>query len=537
MNKLHVLFSFLFFLFLSDFAFAQPGNTNCGTCTVDSNCPTLQPGGGLCPEVIPNAQVGEAYDETVTFYMPEVIQITDPVTADVTLLNVDIVELVNLPTGLEWSCNMPSCIYQPSSNPPTSELGCIQICGTPDVAPGNYTITIRLLADVSVAGFGNVDDFEQTYTAELTVLPPEEGIAFSEIENCGSLGETLTAVQDFNPDQPTTWSWDIGDGQSHTDKEVTYQYNSPGVYDIILETTVSNYVVTNICVSDIEAGYCGDVEEAACGCHTFTGFPCPDPFITITGINLPSGSDVNSHCWSNLSIPTGGLSFDFTVWDEDESLPVVGSPHDDLGNFTININNGVGDYNFNNGNLSGVVTIGLVVGDTSIDTLTVTVHDFPEEPVIAQNVNDLSVANPNGHDVQWYLDGNAISGADADTYTAAADGDYSVIFTDANGCTSTSQTTMITVGTQDITKDASITSLYPNPASDNVFLEMNIFETHDLEIRIMDITGRILMIENKTGQSGTQIYDLNISELNSGLYFVQVILDNGSNLTQKLSVK
>ncbi len=531
--------SLLFVMFCLGWATAQPGNTNCGTCTPDPNCPSSQPSGGLCPETIPDAQVGEAYDESITFYLPEVISVTNPVSTDVTLMNVDIVELINLPTGLEWSCNNANCNYQPSSNPPASELGCIRFCGTPDVAPGNYTITIRILADVYVSEFDlNLDDYEQLYTVELTVLPPSNGIAFNVFTGCGSIADDLTATQDFNPDQPTEWSWDLGGGQTSSSKSVSYSYNSPGMYDIILETTVYNYIVTEICVTNITDGYCGDVEEAFCNCGTPVIGVCPDAFISIQGSNLATAPSGTSHCWSGLSIPTGGLDLEFTVWDEDEFLPIIGSPNDNLGNFTINIANGAGSYNFGNGNASGNVMIGTVLSSTTLDTLTVTVYEVPEEPMVDVNGTQLSVTNNNGYDIQWYLDGNPISGAEGENYEATSNGDYTVEFTNGDGCSSISQAvTVSTVSVKDLGGVATLSDIYPNPTNDEVFIQINMKEQHDLTLHVTDLMGRLVASKQVSVSEGEQVIATDVSHLDSGMYFIQIVLDNGEGITQKLNIQ
>lgn len=536
MKKRYLLFPFAFFMCLSLSVLAQPGNTNCGTCDVDTDCPTLMPDGGLCPEVIPNGQVGVPYSNAVTFYMPETLSVTEPIETDITLINVQIVELVNLPAGMEWSCNVPDCTYQPSSNPPDSELGCVTICGTPNAAPGDYTINIRLLADVSVAALGGtvLEDQEQFYTANVTILPPDVPIEYNTLAECGSITDTITAIQDFNPDQPTTWNWTLDGGMTADTRGVRYEYTEPGMYDIILETTVYDYVVTELCVS-ITDGYCGDVEELLCNCGGFAGV-CPDPFVSILGTSLPTVDGTDSHCWNNLSLPTGGLDFSFSIFDEDLGPP-AGSDNDLLGDFVVTISNGEGTYDFNNGNLSGTVTVGTVLNSVTTDTLTVTVYDFPPVPEFDQNTDDLTVSNNNGYDVQWYMDGMAVDGATDDTYGFSESGDFYVTFTDANGCVSTSETiTAIHSGINNTISEAYVSALYPNPANKEVYLSMEFLSTQDVELSIIDALGRTVAQEQHGAQFGEQIYQMDLSGLDRGLYFVQIRLGDGSRMTQRLMV-
>jgi hypothetical protein len=538
MNKRYLLLPFMFFMCLSVALFAQPGNANCGTCDVNPDCPTLMPDGGLCPELIPDGQVGVPYSFPVTFYMPETVSVTEPIETDITLIDVQITDMVNLPSGLEWSCNNADCSYQPSSNPPGSELGCITICGTPNAAPGEYTINIRLLADVSVAALGGavLEDQEQFFTATITILPPDVPIEFNILAGCESLTDTVTAIQDFNPDQPTTWSWALDGGATADTKGVRYEYTEPGMYDIILETTVYDYVVTELCVNSISDGYCGDVEEPVCNCGTPIIGVCPDPYVSILGTNLPTASGTTSNCWNNLSLPTGGLDFALTVFDEDNGPP-VGSDNDMLGEFMINVNNGEGSYDFSNGNLSGTITIGTILNAVTTDTLTVTVYDNPPAPEFAQDSDDLTVSNDNGYDIQWYLDGVAIDGATDATYTIIGSGDYSATYIDANGCMSTSdEVTAIFSSIENTISEANVSALYPNPTNKAVYLSMEFLSTQDVELNIIDALGRTVFQENHNTQSGEQIYQIDLSKLDSGLYFVQVRLGDGSRMTQRLMV-
>jgi len=492
------------------------------------------PDGGLCPELIPDGQVGEPYDFSVTFFMPETIMITDPVESDVNLENVEITDMVNLPSGLEWSCSNPDCTYQPTSNPPDSELGCIRICGTPNAAPGEYEISIRLLADVYVVALGaTIPDQEQFYTATITILPPDVPIVYTELSGCGSLSDDLEAVQDFNPDQPTTWSWNIN-GQTSDGKQASYAFTEAGAYDIILSTTVYDYVVTELCINSISDGYCGDTEEPFCTCGSFAGV-CPDPYVSLLGTTLPTADGTDSNCWGSLSENTGGLSFNLSVTDEDAGPP-FGSQDDLLGEFTIDINAGEGNYSFSNANLSGTVTIGTVLNSVTTDTLTVTVFDFPETPIVGQNGDELFVSNDNAYMTQWYLDGAAIDGATGNSTDVTDAGEYSIVFTDENGCTSASDPYSTAVGVDNVITEAEISALYPNPSKGTVHLEMDYSNSHDMQLNIMDALGKSVYQLNETAQSGKQVYTIDMSEMTSGLYFVRIRLDDGSQMTQKLTI-
>lgn len=70
------------------------------------------------------------------------------------------------------------------------------------------------------------------------------------------------------------------------------------------------------------------------------------------------------------------------------------------------------------------------------DVVTLDTVSVPVTPNILQSGNDLSVAAIYTT-YQWYLDGNPIGGATNPNYTMTANGTYSVVVTNSNGCTST----------------------------------------------------------------------------------------------------
>jgi PKD repeat protein len=84
----------------------------------------------------------------------------------------------------------------------------------------------------------------------------------------------------------------------------------------------------------------------------------------------------------------------------------------------------------------GVYDVTLIAGngsdtDTLLLTGFITVNPDPV-PVISINGNLLTSSIAQTY--QWYYDGNLITGATNQTYSAQQTGDYSVIVTDANGC-------------------------------------------------------------------------------------------------------
>jgi PKD repeat protein len=82
--------------------------------------------------------------------------------------------------------------------------------------------------------------------------------------------------------------------------------------------------------------------------------------------------------------------------------------------------------------VTGTTTIGCM-GQTTVN---VTVVPAPAPPTITWA--DMVLSTGAAASYQWYLDGEAISGATAQTWTPTVNGMYTVEVTDANGCSATS---------------------------------------------------------------------------------------------------
>jgi hypothetical protein len=154
---------------------------------------------------------------------------------------------------------------------------------------------------------------------------------------------------------------------------------------------------------------------------------------------------------------------------------------------------------------------------------------------------------PNAEDpnvvVSWsYGDGSMVNGVADSTntlspdYSYNEDGDYTVCMSvsDLNtGCFD------IVCNTVEYRKFNSIVnkqkqqqefSLYPNPASNKVFISINIAEKNaDLKFSITDLSGKpVQAFEKKNVAQGTQIFEWNTEAVANGLYIIQVQSGNAS---------
>jgi len=75
----------------------------------------------------------------------------------------------------------------------------------------------------------------------------------------------------------------------------------------------------------------------------------------------------------------------------------------------------------------------------------------------------------------------------------------------------------------------------PNPASDEVMVTLNLEDTaEDMQITIVDVTGRLIQERTLSNQSLRIREQIDIRDLESGVYLVNVIFNNRDIITKKL---
>jgi len=187
-------------------------------------------------------------------------------------------------------------------------------------------------------------------------------------------------------------------------------------------------------------------------------------------------------------------------------------------------------------NNSGVFYVGGKLYSRSVPTFSCIPRDantglylgkFTEEPDVAPQPSisldgfELTASPEFTGVIQWFLNGEVISGASYQTYTAVENGKYSVSYSYVQSCISTSaETNIVSVGLTDNLLNTF--EIYPCPFQDDITVELTDFpETSKLAI--FDYSGR-RMYEN-TFSNGIQKMDL--SSLKPGVYLFQISNSKG----------
>ncbi|WP_053977172.1 LamG-like jellyroll fold domain-containing protein [Mangrovimonas xylaniphaga] len=127
--------------------------------------------------------------------------------------------------------------------------------------------------------------------------------------------------------------------------------------------------------------------------------------------------------------------------------------------------------------------------------------------------------------------GNAvIDGATEQAFTPEASGNYAVEIT-VDGCVTTSGCMAVDVNALGIEESLMDTlKVFPNPTSGNLNVVLNgVYQTVDAQL--VSITGKVV---GKYQFSNSNGFDLNLSNFNSGLYFLKLKADNMDAVTVKV---
>ena len=158
------------------------------------------------------------------------------------------------------------------------------------------------------------------------------------------------------------------------------------------------------------------------------------------------------------------------------------------------------------------VTQVVVVGST---------EEAPETPeIMVTDVINLSIPDSYSS-YQWLLDGEAIDGANTNTYMATESGDYSVEVTNAAGCGTTSGTVNVVLTFTAEELGLERFSVSPNPFSDNLFVEMSTQTTGQYLLTVKDVNGKQLWAL-KTEINGSFQREISLRNQPAGVYLFTV---------------
>jgi trimeric autotransporter adhesin len=166
----------------------------------------------------------------------------------------------------------------------------------------------------------------------------------------------------------------------------------------------------------------------------------------------------------------------------------------------------------------------LLTGSTGCDSTATLVLTISATPVATATLsNNTTLTASAGASYQWFncATGMAIPGATSQTYTATANGSYSVTVSNAAGCSDSSAcVTVATVGIKE-NIEGSI-AVFPNPTRSDVTITMSDVSA---DVQIVDAQGK--MLRAVTVSNGEKI---DLSDYVPGVYFLRITTETGSAL-------
>ncbi len=220
--------------------------------------------------------------------------------------------------------------------------------------------------------------------------------------------------------------------------------------------------------------------------------------------------------------------------------PIVTCAFSNAGSIDLAVNGTGFTYLWSNGettedimNLTaGVYNVTVTDGNGCTSTLGTPVQIVQQPgPSTTTSVTNVSTTGGNdgavnltvtgGQPPYFYLWSNGATTEDISNVVA---GTYSVTVTDAGGCTSVKSATVSEPNGIDQIQGNSFT-VSPNPATDHLLITLPFSSTNN-RIQLYDLCGRLIAdFGTKTGT----YFDLNISNIASGNYFIKIINDRGTS--------
>jgi len=95
-----------------------------------------------------------------------------------------------------------------------------------------------------------------------------------------------------------------------------------------------------------------------------------------------------------------------------------------------------------------------------------------------------------------------------------------------------------TVGIAENTANNAVdnSSIFPNPATNNVTVKVNLVNTSKVQIEVLNTVGQVVRTIQSQGQTGSNSINVELNGLSSGIYFVTIKVDNAVS-TKKLVIE
>jgi hypothetical protein len=98
-------------------------------------------------------------------------------------------------------------------------------------------------------------------------------------------------------------------------------------------------------------------------------------------------------------------------------------------------------------------------------------------------------------------------------------------------------TSLYPLGTTDFTATIKNVSVYPNPTSDEVNIELNMKESDEILTSLVDMNGNMIETKSVKTTLGTNKITFNVSKLAQGIYNVLIFDSKNNSSVHKITVQ
>ena len=150
----------------------------------------------------------------------------------------------------------------------------------------------------------------------------------------------------------------------------------------------------------------------------------------------------------------------------------------------------------------------------------------PAQPTITTSGSNLTTATATTY--QWYYNGALISGATSQNYTPTQNGIYVVRTTDVNGCVNVySKGYAFSISTELEELEGKNISIYPNPSTGIIDIDLNYQNPNKLNVVIIDTFGKIVFESENSSR-------IDLTQLANGIYTMAITVDTKKSIYKKI---
>ncbi len=313
-----------------------------------------------------------------------------------------------------------------------------------------------------------------------------------------------------------------------TDGDSPGNYGVSDYWFIKLDSTL-NFVWNDV-IGGTRADHCNDILKADDGGYFLTGF-------TLSNDSLPLPFNNNG---------TADYYFVKAFFCENKETQITVNGNSTLcaGNSVVLDAGGFQNFSWNTGDSTQVITVAdsgyyyAIMSDykgyCTYNSDSVYIGLYPPSPAAAISAAGNDLVASGGGSFQWMLNGQVIPGANNDTlFNINQGGLYSVITTDANGCSAQSAPYLSTVGVSEFNVVQEV-SVSPNPFSDDIQITLISLKNTPCRVSVSNITGHVLSSQLFDVHAGMNILRLPLNTIAAGAYFLTLTTEQGSVYSKRI---